>query len=184
MSAKGQKQKSSDRANVFRFALQSGPPISALRHRSPHHPVAFADELSGLQAILDPAEVLARALGLPIEDTSRVELVAPIVDFHGAQAGRQFESRERGFAMIGRAIGERIGIDWSSSRFDVEQFRMGLRVELEHGRQDPSTNVTDDDEITTGKIARAHLNEFPDYYTRLAEMEAEAERYWADRERS
>jgi hypothetical protein len=79
----------------------------------------------------------------------------------------------------GRAIGERIGIDWSTSRFDVEQFRMGLEVELEHGRHDPATNVSDDDELTTGKIARAHLNEFPDYYTRLAKMEAEAERYWS-----
>jgi len=59
---------------------------------------------------------------------------------------------------------------------------MGLEVELEHGTQDPVTNVTNDDEMTTGKIAWAHLNEFPDYYTRLAEMEAEAERYWADRE--
>ena len=77
-------------------------------------------------------------------------------------------------------IGERIGIDWASSRFDVEQFRMGLEVELEHGRRDPATNVSDDDEMTTGKIARAHLNEFPDYYTRLAKMESEAEQYWAD----
>lgn len=84
-------------------------------------------------------------------------------------------------AQQARHIGERIGIDWSSSRFDVEQFRMGLDVELEHGRRDPSTNVSDDDEITTGKIARAHLNEFPDYYTRLAKMEAEAEQYWAER---
>jgi hypothetical protein len=82
-----------------------------------------------------------------------------------------------------RAIGEAIGIDWAASRFDVEQFRMGLDVELEHGRQDPATNVSDDDEITTGKIARAHLNEFPDYYTRLAQMETEAERYWSERER-
>jgi uncharacterized protein DUF5661 len=81
-----------------------------------------------------------------------------------------------------RAIGEAIGINWSTSRFDVEQFRMGLDVELEHGRQDPATNVSDDDETTTGKIARAHLNEFPDYYTRLAQMEAEAERYWLERE--
>jgi hypothetical protein len=79
-----------------------------------------------------------------------------------------------------REIGERIGIDWDGSRFDVEQFRMGLEVELEHGRRDPRTNVSDDDEITTGKIAWAHLNEFPDYYTRLAEMEAEAERDWSD----
>ena len=83
-----------------------------------------------------------------------------------------------------RAIGEAIGIDWSVSRFDVAQFRMGLAVELEHGARDPSTNVSDDDEITTGKIARAHLNEFPDYYTRLAKMEAEAERYWAARDES
>jgi hypothetical protein len=77
-------------------------------------------------------------------------------------------------------IGERIGIDWNSSRFDVEQFRMGLEVELEHGRQNPATNVTDDDELTTGKIARAHLDEFPDYYTRLEKMETDAERYWAE----
>ena len=79
-----------------------------------------------------------------------------------------------------REIGQRLGIDWDTSRFDVEQFRMGLEVELEHGRRDPATNVSDDDEITTGKIAWAHLNEFPDYYTRLAQMEAEAERYWAE----
>ncbi len=83
-----------------------------------------------------------------------------------------------------RDIGERIGIDWRSSPFDVEQFRIGLEVELEHGRRDPETNVSDDDELTTGRIARAHLNEFPDYYTRLAAMEAEAERYWSGRERA
>jgi DNA-directed RNA polymerase alpha subunit len=80
-----------------------------------------------------------------------------------------------------RAAGEKIGIDWSSSRFDVEQFRMGMDVELEHGAQDPETNVTDDDIVMTAKIARAHLNEFPDYYSRLAVMEAEAEAYWAAR---
>lgn len=80
-----------------------------------------------------------------------------------------------------RRIGEQIGIDWDDSPFGVEQFQMGLAVELEHGRHDLTTNVTDDDEITTGKIAWAHLNEFPDYYTRLAEMEAEAERYWSER---
>lgn len=77
------------------------------------------------------------------------------------------------------AAGELIGIDWATSRFDVEQFRMGMNVELEHGRRDPETNVTDDDVTVTAKIARAHLNEFPDYYTRLAVMEAEAEGYWA-----
>jgi Protein of unknown function (DUF5661) len=81
-----------------------------------------------------------------------------------------------------RMIGERIGIDWGASRFDAEQFRMGLEIELEHGRRDAATNVSDDDELTTGKIAWAHLNEFPDYYTRLAQMEADAERYWAGRD--
>ena len=81
-----------------------------------------------------------------------------------------------------RRIGERIGIDWQSSPFELEQFHMGLSVELEHGRRDPATNVSDDDELTTGKIAWAHLNEFPDYYTRLAQMEAEAERYWSERQ--
>ena len=81
-----------------------------------------------------------------------------------------------------RAIGERIGVHWRTSRFDVEQFRLGLGVELEHGRQDSATNVSDDDEVTTGKIALAHLNEFPDYYTRLATMEAEAARYWAEKD--
>jgi Protein of unknown function (DUF5661) len=75
-----------------------------------------------------------------------------------------------------RRIGEGIGIDWASAPFDVEQFRKGMDVELEHGRHDPRTNVTDDDEATTGKIALAHLNEFPDYYTRLEQMEEQARR--------
>jgi hypothetical protein len=74
-------------------------------------------------------------------------------------------------------IGEKLGIKWD--RFDVEQFRMGMDVELEHGKRDPGTNVTDDDILTTGKIALAHLNEFPDYYTRLEKMEKEAEEYWS-----
>ena len=89
------------------------------------------------------------------------------------------EAHRRFTAEEAQTIGAAIGIDWNSSRFDVEQFRMGLDVELEHGRHDPATNVTDDDELVTGKIARAHLNEFPDYYTRLARMEAEAEHDWA-----
>lgn len=75
-----------------------------------------------------------------------------------------------------KRIGDAIGVDWSE--FDVEQLRMGLDVELEHGKHDPNTNVTDDDPIITGKIALAHLNEFPDYYTRLKKMEEEAEEYY------
>ena len=71
-----------------------------------------------------------------------------------------------------RAIGEQLGIRWN--KFEVEQFRAGFGVELEHGTVDPRTNVTDDDPLVTGKIALAHLTEFPDYYTRLARMEEEA----------
>ena len=74
-----------------------------------------------------------------------------------------------------REFGTTIGIDWTSSPVDVDQFRAGLDVELEHGAHDPETNVTGDDPILTGKIAWAHLKELPDYYTRLALMEGEAE---------
>ncbi len=74
-----------------------------------------------------------------------------------------------------RQVGETIGIDWATAPFDVEQFRMGMDVELEHGLHDLMTNVTDSDPLVTGKIALAHLKEFPDYYTRLARMEAEAD---------
>jgi Protein of unknown function (DUF5661) len=73
------------------------------------------------------------------------------------------------------AVGVQLGIDWASSPFDVEQFRAGMDVELEHGTHDPDTDVTGNDALLTGKIALAHLRELPDYYTRLARMEAEGE---------
>ena len=76
-------------------------------------------------------------------------------------------------AQQARQIGEVLGIDWK--RLDVEQFRMGLDVELEHGLSDPSTNVTGNDPILTGKIALAHLNEIADYYTCLDKMERETQ---------
>jgi DNA-directed RNA polymerase alpha subunit len=81
-----------------------------------------------------------------------------------------------------RRFGEEIGIDWATSPFDVEQFRAGMDVELEHGLHDPETNVTDDDPHVTARIARAHLNEFPDYYTRLERMEEEAKRDWGEQQ--
>ena len=76
-----------------------------------------------------------------------------------------------------KEIGEKLGIDWS--KFDIEQFRMGMDVELEHGLLDAHTNVTGDDPLTTGKITLAHLNEYPDYYTRLDKMENGAKVFWA-----
>jgi hypothetical protein len=75
-----------------------------------------------------------------------------------------------------RRVGEQIGVDWATAPFDVEQFRRGMDVELEHGLHDLVTNVTDDDPLVTGKIALAHLHEFPDYYTRLEQMEEQAKR--------
>jgi len=74
-----------------------------------------------------------------------------------------------------KKIGEELGIGWSE--FDVEQFRIGMDVELEHGKISPATNVTNDDPMLTGKIALAHLNEFSDYYDRLEEMEEEAKKF-------
>ena len=69
-------------------------------------------------------------------------------------------------------------IDWN--KYDINQFRAGLDVELEHGKVNPITNVTNDDPIMTGKIALAHLNEFPDYYTRLAKIENQSSRDFND----
>ena len=78
-----------------------------------------------------------------------------------------------------KEIGEKLGIDWS--KFDIEQFRMGLDVELEHGTREAHTNVSNDDPLITGKITLAHLNEFPDYYTRLDLMEKEADDFWKNK---
>jgi DNA-directed RNA polymerase alpha subunit len=89
------------------------------------------------------------------------------------QQGEDIMGSKHFTAKEARMIGEKLDVDWSN--FDVEQFRMGMDVELEHGKISPATNVTDDDPIMTGKIALAHLNEFPDYYTRLDKLEKEAE---------
>jgi len=82
-------------------------------------------------------------------------------------AKRSFTSEEA------QKIGNALGIDWAI--VDLEQFRRGLEVELEHGAYDPQTNVTDDDVLMTGKIAWAHLKEIRDYYTRLNKLESDAE---------
>ena len=78
-----------------------------------------------------------------------------------------------------KRIGAALSIDWA--KVQLEEFRAGLAVELEHGARDPQTNVTNDDEILTGKIALAHLKEYPDYYTRLEQLEKDAEEYWASK---
>ena len=70
---------------------------------------------------------------------------------------------------------QELGLDFAKEAFDLEELRRGMDVELEHGRRDPATDVTEDDPVMTAKIALAHLREMPDYYERLEEMEAAAE---------
>ncbi len=69
-------------------------------------------------------------------------------------------------------IGHKIGINFN--KIDLHEFRKGLDVEMEHGKVNPQTNVTDNNIELTAKIAWAHLLEIPDYYTRLFKMEKEA----------
>ena len=86
------------------------------------------------------------------------------------------ESKKEFNEQEAKEVGEKLGIKWD--KFDVDQFRRGMNVELEHGKIDADTNVSDDDPLITGKIALAHLNEFPDYYDRLEKMEKEADEFW------
>ena len=89
---------------------------------------------------------------------------------------RESGAPRRGFTEAqARAVAEEIGLDLEGAQFDVDEFRRGMEVELEHGLRDPETNVTDDDPLVTGRIAWAHLKELPNYYDRLDTMEQEAE---------
>ncbi|NTW25906.1 MAG: hypothetical protein HGA37_14510 [Lentimicrobium sp.] len=81
-----------------------------------------------------------------------------------------------------RMVGTILGINWEE--VSPDEFTMGINVEFEHGTKFPETNITDDDKMLTGKIAWAHLKEFPDYYTRLEKMEKEAAEYWRKNQRS
>ena len=81
-----------------------------------------------------------------------------------------------------KKIGNDLGINWNEVKLD--EFTKGVNVELEHGTRYPETNVTNNDKRITGKIAWAHLKEFPDYYTRLEKLEKEADEYWKKKGRS
>lgn len=78
-----------------------------------------------------------------------------------------------------RKYGEKLDVDWK--KFDVEQFLKGMNIELEHGSRDAKTDVTDDDPLSTAKIALAHLTEFPDYYSRLGDLEKDAKEFWKNK---
>ena len=78
-----------------------------------------------------------------------------------------------------KEIGEALGVDWN--KLDIDEFTKGVNVEFEHGTKFPETNVTNNGKNITGKIAWAHLNEFPDYYTRLEKLEKTAAKYWKEK---
>lgn len=88
-------------------------------------------------------------------------------------------SKEKFTDKEAKKVGEQLGIKWD--KFDIDQFRRGMDVELEHGTINKNTNVSNDDPLITGKIALAHLNELPDYYDRLEKMEKEGERFWKNK---
>jgi hypothetical protein len=54
------------------------------------------------------------------------------------------------------AVAELLDVDLAGEGIELEAFRRGMVVELEHGSRDTRTNVTDDDPILTGKIELAH----------------------------
>lgn len=58
---------------------------------------------------------------------------------------------------------------------DIEEFRIGLEVELEHGLRYADANVTNNHPVLTGKIVLAHLKEMLDYYERLEVAELEGD---------
>jgi hypothetical protein len=100
-------------------------------------------------------------------------------DLHQFAEEEDLTEQRRTSTEEAKRVGDAIGVDWT--RFELEQFRAGMDVEFEHGSHDPQTDVTGDDPIITGKIALAHMKEFPDYYERLERMEREAERDWAEK---
>lgn len=66
-------------------------------------------------------------------------------------------------------LGVKLDINWGE--YSLFEFMQGYGVELEHGTMFPRWNITNDDPIMTAKIVMAHLEELPDYYTRLNKME-------------
>jgi hypothetical protein len=127
-----------------------------------------------LNAHLPVLEVAERMSDLQISAKVRDHYLAGSMPEKSEKgAGAPLDEKRQFSTAEARSIGARLNIDWS--QVDLEQFRRGLEVELEHGARDIETDVTGDDLMLTGKIAWAHLKEIPDYYMRLDRMEAEAE---------
>ncbi len=102
-----------------------------------------------------------------------------IIQSNYRETSNQPDSKDKFSKEEAAAIALLLGIDFAKSKFDLNEFWLGVNTELEHGKKYYKTNVTADEPITTGKIALAHLSEFPDYYTRLKVLEEQAKAYWS-----
>ena len=78
-----------------------------------------------------------------------------------------------------KRIGEALHIDWD--QVDLEQFRQDLMGNHNQGSIDPETGLTYDGVLLTGKVVLDHMQEFPDYFTRLAKLKEEVDEYQARR---
>ena len=170
--------------------------VIVLRFRQPHRRRPFRVPLSiGWVPLPTLAALLAVAVMLPGLDPAAIGLgailvtvgvgvhvglvqwgpIATSVDSVVGRLGDDGSVRRRDVTKDEAAgVLVALHIDLATVEWDLDQFLQGMRSELAHGRVDPDTNVTDDDLLLTAKIALAHLNEIPDYYTRLAAMEAKA----------
>lgn len=66
-------------------------------------------------------------------------------------------------------------VNTEKMKIPLEDFRMGLGVELEHGTRFKDANVTNNHPLLTGKIVLAHLKETMDYYRRIDVAEIEGD---------
>jgi hypothetical protein len=74
-----------------------------------------------------------------------------------------------------KRIGESLHIDWD--QVDLEQFRQGLMGKHPQEIVDPETGLTYDGVLQTGQIVLAHMEEIPDYFTRLEKLKEEVDEY-------
>lgn len=164
------------RALVLLMAVYAGSAAGAVAGKAPWGDIGeIAGQIAG--GVIGG---LAWAAWLWIE--RRKESLVGAQIFRLGRHGSTQESRDsKGRISLdeARSVGARLGLEWA--KVDLEQFRRGLEVELEHGTKDPKTNVTNDDVLLTGRIAWAHLKEIEDYYTRLDRLESEAKQQTADR---
>ena len=75
-------------------------------------------------------------------------------------------------------VGECLQIDWE--QVDLEEFRQGLMGNHKPGDIDPETGLAYESVLLTGKVVLAHMDEFPDYFTRLAKLKEEVRSQYSE----